>query len=70
MTIDEYHEKSSRDYDFAYIPPTIPVNHNNHQYDIKVKSGDKSELKLYRKKPVSGSNNIYDKMKIKTLSDK
>lgn len=70
MTIDEYHEKSSRDYDFAYIPPTIPVNHNNHQYDIKVKSGDKSELKLYRKKSVAGSNNIFDRMKIKTLSDK
>ena len=66
MTLAEYLENSTRDYDPVQIPPTIPVNHNNHQYDIKVKSSDKSELKLYRKKPVSGSNNIFDKMKIQT----
>ena len=66
MTLTEYLENSTCDYDPVHIPPTIPVNHNNHQYDIKVKSSDKSELKLYRKKPVSGSNNIFDKMKIQT----
>ena len=69
MTLSEYLENSTRDYEPVHIPPTIPVNHSNHQYDIKVKSTDKSELKLYRKKPVSGSNNIYDKMKIQTTKE-
>ena len=67
LDIDEYRNtSSSRQYFNVYLPPIIPISHDEYCYEGKIKNNDlNGELRLYRKKPMNNKNNIYDTMNLK-----
>ena len=67
MSIDEYRKvnDSNNMYFNVYLPPIIPISHNEYAYEGKVKTTDiNNDLRLYRKKPMNSKNNIYDTMQL------
>lgn len=72
LYINEYRKTSSNNQYFnVYLPPIIPISHDEYCYEGKIKNNDlNGELRLYRKKPMNNKNNIYDTMNLKITDDK
>ena len=68
LSINEYRKllTTNNQYFNVYLPPIIPISHDEYCYEGKIKNNDMNgELRLYRKKPMSNKNNIYDTMNLK-----
>ena len=63
LEIDEYRKKNTKDIYDIYLPPIIPINHNNHTFESK-KNNELNDLKIYRKKSQINKQNIFDTMNI------
>ena len=72
LDINEYRKTSSNNHYFnVYLPPIIPISHDEYCYEGKIKNNDlNGELRLYRKKPMNNKNNIYDTMNLKITDEK
>jgi hypothetical protein len=70
MGIDEYRSKfnSCNIYDI-YQPPIIPIKYNTVLLENKNPTENKHNFKLYRKKPINTSNNIYNTMNLTTTDN-
>jgi len=56
---------SSNVYHSLYIPPIIPISHEINSLETKhTQCDNKDNFKLYRKKPINSSNNIYETMNL------
>ena len=63
LTVEEY-KKNNISYNEINIPPIIPVNNPNLNYENTKVNEKKGELKLYRKKKDKDKDGILDNMKV------
>jgi len=67
MSIEDYRSKfnTSNIYD-VYQPPIVPIKCSSVLLENNSSSENKHNFKLYRKKPINSSNNIYNTMNLTT----
>ena len=67
MDIQEYRSNFKMNYMCdVYLPPIVPIKHNIVTVEHKSINENKHNFKLYRKKPINTTNNIYNTMNLIT----